>query len=103
MGQRGYLLLKADLSYLDEKAADEQIWDLIQSIEKIRGIEYVANTVGTYDFVATVDSQETIESVAEDVKNIIPDWIKEVTPLTENNLFKKHRELKDLEILDNMH
>ena len=103
MGKRGYILLKADIASLDEKTADDQIWNLIQALENINDIEYVSNTIGEFDFIASIDTQKSIESVAEDVKKIIPQWIKDVIPLTENNLFKKHRELKDLEIFKNLH
>jgi len=103
MGKRGYLLLKADLSILNENSMNDQIWNLIQSIENIDGVEYVTNTVGEYDFIVSVDTQESIESVSKQTEKIVPEWIKEIITLTENNFFNKHRELKDLEIFNNIH
>ena len=103
MGKRGYLLLKANFSTLNEDSVEDQIWNFIKKVEEIDDIEYASNTIGEYDFLISIDTLSSIESIAEKVKNIKPQWIKDITPLTENNIFKKHREIKDLSIFKNIH
>ena len=103
MGKRGYILLKTDTTFFNKSDNEDKIWELIRKIENIEDVEFASNTIGKYDFLITIDTNETIESAAKKVEKILPEWIEETLLLTENNLFKKHRELKDLEIFNNMH
>jgi len=92
---RGYILLK-----LKGNHTQDEIWDLIQSIEEIKDIEYVSHIIGLYDFIATVDTHSTLDAVAESFRK--QSIFDQVITLKENNIFKKHRELKGLTLLEKL-
>ncbi len=97
MGKRGYILIKSK-GFLNENES----WELIKKLENLKDVEFVSNTVGDYDFVITVETQDTIDSVAEAIKEITADFEKMVV-LSENDIFIKHREIKDLNIFNSLH
>jgi len=95
MGKRGYIVVK-----INEKLNDDELWDITKKYESINGVEFSDNVVGNYDFVLTIDTEKRIEEVLDEIKNIAK--IDQAISLTTNNIFKKHREMKDLKILDDI-
>ena len=95
MGVRGYIIIK-----LSERLNNDDLWELTKRYESIDGIEFSDNVVGNYDFVLTIDTKKRIEEVLDKVKKTAK--VDKAISLTTNNIFKKHREIKDLKILDNI-
>ncbi len=95
MGVRGYILVK-----LNKVLKSENIWELIKRYESIDDIEFATNVVGNYDFVLTVDTKKSFEMVLDQIRKIKSD--SEVVGLKVNNIYDKHREIKELKILDEL-
>ncbi len=97
MGKRGFILVK-----VKEPMDDVKTWEWIKKAEEIEDVEFVTNTVGRYDFVLNIETPETIEAVADNIKSKLAN-IEELVILNENNTFTKHREIKDLKIFEGLH
>ncbi len=98
MGIKGYLLIK-DSAEVNEKIA----WDRIKNLENIDGVTYSENLIGEYDYLIFLEVHkegETLEAIAKKVKESFD--FKEVKLLKINNHFLKHREIMEMEILNNI-
>ena len=95
MGARGYVLMK-----LKKSMSEDELWELIKEFESIDAVEFAARVIGPYDFVLTIDTKTSLETVIN--------WInshgvsKKLVSLKIDNIFVKHREIKDLKILDDI-
>ena len=95
MGARGYVLVK-----LKKPMSEDELWELIKQFESIDDVEFAAHVIGPYDFVLTIDTKNSLESV---IKKIDSHGVsKKVEALKIDNIFVKHREIKDLKILDDI-
>ena len=92
---QGYLILK-----LRSEPPEGELWELVKLYEEIDGVDFCSHVVGPYDFVLTVDTRESIESVAGKVEET--GTCSNILSLKVNNSFVKHRELKDLQILEDL-
>jgi hypothetical protein len=95
MGLRGYVLVK-----LHEPLDSKSLWKLTEEFESIEGIEFASNMIGVYDFVLSVDTKESLESIVERVRGLNP--AGETVGLKTNDIFDKHREILDLKIFDEL-
>jgi len=95
MGARGYVLLK-----LKETASEDELWNLVKQFETIEDVEFAARVIGSYDFVLTIDTKSSLETVKQKIDS--QGVYKKIESLKIDNVFVKHREIKDLKILDNL-
>ncbi len=92
MGVRGFIMVKL------KKALDmDALWELTRRFEAMDDIEFAASVIGEYDFVLTVDTKGSFEKVLGAVRQV--ETAGEVIGLKVNNIYDKHREIKDLKIL----
>jgi len=92
---RSYILLKTGGTL-----TEEQLFELAKQYESIEGVEFASHVIGAYDYVLTIDAKESIEAVAQAVRET--DTCAEILALKTNDVFIKHREMKDLKILDEL-
>ena len=92
---QGYLLLK-----LNRERSEPELWDLVKRYEAVEGVDFCAHVIGTFDFVLTVDTKRSLDGVAREIEET--GTCSEVLSLKVNNSFVKHRELKDLKILEDL-
>jgi hypothetical protein len=92
---QGYLLIK-----LDREPSDAELWDLVKRYEGVEGVDYCARVIGVYDFVITVDTKRSLDSVAREIEET--GTCAGVLSLKVHDTFVKHRELKDLKILEDL-
>jgi hypothetical protein len=95
MGLRGYVLVK-----LHETPGPDGLWELTKSYEEIEGIDFACRVIGAYDYVLTVDTSESMESIIEKVSGLDPK--AETLSLTVDETYGKHRELRDLGIFEDL-
>ena len=95
MGLRGYILIK-----LHKKIDTDGLWDLTVKYESIDGVEFASHVIGDYDFILSVDTGESLESIIEKVKGCHA--AADTTGLKINNSYDKHREIRDLKIFDDL-
>ncbi len=95
MGIRGYIILK-----LKETLKPDGLWELTKKYEEIEDVEFAARVVGPYDFVLTIDTKRSFEKALDTVKGIQP--AKEAVGLKIDNEYGKHREIRDLKILNEL-
>ena len=93
MGARGYILVK-----LKKTMSEDELWELIKQFESIEDVEFAARVIGPYDFVLTIDTKTSIETVIKKIETHVVS--KKLESLKIDNIFVKHREIKDLKILD---
>ena len=91
MGLRGFIVVK-----LHESLEHEELWELIKGYESMEGIEFASHVIGEYDFVLSVDTMESFESVIDRVRGSNP--ADRIIGLQISEEFDKHREIKDLNI-----
>jgi hypothetical protein len=92
---QGYILLK-----LNRELSETELWDLVKRYEAVEGVDFCAHVIGSYDFVLTVDTKRSLDGVARVIGET--GTCTEVLSLKVNNSFVKHRELKDLKILEDL-
>jgi hypothetical protein len=85
---------------VNRELTETELWNLVKRYEAVEGVDFCAHVIGTYDFVLAVDTKRSIESVAGEIEET--GTCSEVLSLKVNNSFVKHRELKDLKILEDM-
>ncbi len=95
MGIRGYIIIK-----LEGTPDADRLWELTKLYESIDGVDFADTVTGMYDFVLTVDTKKTFEAVIHEVKEL--GTTANVLSLQINNLFDKHREIKDLKLLKDL-
>jgi hypothetical protein len=95
MGLRGYILVK-----LHKPLDTDGLWELTQKYESIDEVEFASHVIGEYDFVLSVDTGKSLESIIENVRTLNPS--SEVQGLKINNNYDKHREIRDLKIFDDL-
>jgi hypothetical protein len=95
MGLRGYILVK-----LRKPLDTDGLWELTEKYESIDEVEFASHVIGEYDFVLSVDTGKSLESIIENVRTLNPS--SEVLGLKINNNYDKHREIRDLKIFDDL-
>jgi len=95
MGIRGYVIIK-----LKSTPDVDRLWELTKLYESIDGVDFADTVTGMYDFMLTVDTKEAFDAVIHEIKRVEKD--SEVLSLQINNLFDKHREIKDLKLLKDL-
>jgi hypothetical protein len=91
MGLRGFIVVK-----LHERMDHDELWELIMQYESMDGIEFASHVIGEYDFVLSIDTMESFESVIDRVRGTNP--ADRIVGLQISEEFDKHREIKDLNI-----
>jgi hypothetical protein len=86
---------------LHEVLEHEGLWELIKRYESTEGIEFASHVIGEYDFVLSVDTMESFESVIDRVRGLNP--ADRIVGLQISEEFNKHREIKDLNIFTELH
>ena len=93
---QGYLILK-----LKDALTERELWDLVKLYEGIEGVDFCSHVIGPYDFVLTVRSkEESLDTITGKVERTAT--CEEILSLKVNDSFMKHRELKDLKILEEL-
>ena len=95
MGARGYVLVK-----LKKPMKEDKLWELVKQFESIDDVEFAARVIGPYDFVLTIDAKTSLETVKKKIDS--HGVSKKLEALKIDNIFVKHREIKDLKILDDI-
>jgi len=95
MGIRGYVIIK-----LKGISDTDRLWQLTKLYESIDGVDFADTVTGMYDFVLTVDTKRAFDAVIHEIKSLEKN--SEVLSLQINNLFDKHREVKDLKLLKDL-
>ncbi len=95
MGLRGYVIIK-----LNRSMNENELWDITKQFEAVDDIEFAAHVIGPYDFVLSIDTKRTFEKVIDEIKQV--DVCGEIVSLKINNVYDKHREIKDLKILNDL-
>jgi hypothetical protein len=95
MSVQGYVLVR-----LADTLGQSEEWELVNRFEAIDGVVFASRVVGSYDFVLTIDTQTTIERTLTDIRKAYGKG--ECVPLTTSDVFIRHREIRDLELLKNM-
>jgi len=95
MGTRGFIIVK-----LNKTLNENDLWELTKQYEAIDGIDFASNVIGQYDFVLSVDTKDLFENIIDKIKKT--DSSGEVLSLKINNVYDKHREIKDLKILNDL-
>jgi hypothetical protein len=95
MGLRGYILVK-----LHKPLDTNGLWELTGKYESIDGVEFASHVIGEYDFVLSVDSGESLESIIEKIKRCHA--AADTMGLKINNSYDRHREIRDLKIFDDL-
>lgn len=91
MGIRGYVIAK-----LKESMSENDLWELTKKFESLNDVEFAARVIGRYDFVLTIDTQETFEAALQRIEKF--GAFEDTVSLKIDDIFVKHREIKDLEI-----
>lgn len=93
---QGYLILK-----LKGSPSERELWELVKLYEGIEGVDFCSHVIGPYDFVLTVRSKEqSLDTITGKVERTAT--CEEILSLKVNDSFMKHRELKDLKILEEL-
>lgn len=93
---QGYLILK-----LKDALTEKELWELVKLYEGIEGVDFCSHVIGPYDFVLTVRSkEESLDTITGKVERTAT--CEEILSLKVNDSFMKHRELKDLKILEEL-
>ena len=93
---QGYLILK-----LKDALTERELWELVKLYEGIEGVDFCSHVIGPYDFVLTVRSkEESLDTITGKVERTAT--CEEILSLKVNDSFMKHRELKDLKILEEL-
>ncbi|UCB46950.1 MAG: hypothetical protein JSV25_05910 [Spirochaetota bacterium] len=95
MGARGYILVK-----LKKPMSEDELWEQVKLFESIDDVEFAARVIGLYDFVLTIDSKTSLDTVKKKIED--QGISNKLESLKIDNVFVKHREIKDLKILDDM-
>ena len=95
MGARGYVLVK-----LKKPMSEDELWELVKQFESIDDVEFAARVIGPYDFVLTIDSKTSLDTVKKKIED--QGISNKLESLKIDNVFVKHREIKDLKILDDI-
>ncbi len=95
MGTRGYVVIK--LKVLPDT---DRLWELTKQYEEIDGVDFADTVSGMYDFVLTVDTKKAFDTVVHEIRKVEKNT--EVLSLQSSNLFDKHREIKDLKLLNDL-
>jgi len=95
MGTRGYVVIK-----LKTSPDADQLWELTKQYEEIDGVDFADTVSGLYDFVLTVDTKKAFDLVTHEIKKVEKN--ADILALQSSNLFDKHREIKDLKLLDDL-
>jgi DNA-binding Lrp family transcriptional regulator len=95
MGIRGYVIAK-----LKEAMSEEALWELTKKLESLDDVEFASRVIGQYDFVLTVDTKDSFESAVKHIEETAD--LESAVSLKIDDIFVKHREIKDLNILKNL-
>lgn len=95
MGTRGYVLVK-----LKTSPEPERLWEYTERYENVHGVDFADRVVGEYDFVLTVDTKKAFDVVIQEIRRIEKN--ADILPLTSSNVFDKHREVKNLRLLNDL-
>lgn len=95
MSVQGYVLVR-----LADSPGQSEEWELINRFEAIEGVDFASRVVGSYDFVLTIDTQTSIERTLTEIRKVHGNG--DFVPLTTSDVFNRHREIRDLEILKNL-
>jgi hypothetical protein len=95
MSVQGYVLVR-----LTDTLGQAEEWELINRFEAIEGVDFASRVVGSYDFVLAIDTPTTIERTLTDIQKASGKG--DFVPLTTSDVFNRHREIRDLEILRNL-
>ena len=95
MGIRGYVIagLKARMS-------EDELWNLTKKLESLDEVEFAARVIGSYDFVITVDAKRSFDASVKRIAEAAP--FERIVTLKTDDTFVKHREIRDLEILESL-
>jgi transcriptional regulator of NAD metabolism len=95
MGARGYILVK-----LKSPLSEDELWGLVKQFESMDDVEFAARVIGPYDFVLTIDTKSSLDAVKKQIDS--QGEYKKLESLKIDNIFIKHREIKDLKIFDDL-
>jgi transcriptional regulator of NAD metabolism len=95
MGARGYVLVK-----VKNPLTEDELWSLVKQFETIDDVEFAARVIGPYDFVLTIDTKTSLDAVKNKLEG--QGVFEKLESLKIDNIFVKHREIKDLKILDDL-
>jgi hypothetical protein len=95
VGLRGYILIK-----LHKPLDADGLWDLTEKYESIEGVEFASHVIGDYDFVLSVDTRESLESIIQKVRGCHA--AADAMGLKINSSYDRHREIRDLKIFDDL-
>ena len=95
MGIRGYVLVK-----LKTSPVPERLWEYAEQYESIHGVDFADAVVGEYDFVLTIDTKKAFDVVVQEIRRIEKN--ADILSLQSSNVFDKHREIKNLRLLDEL-
>ena len=95
MGTRGYVIIK-----MKGPSDTDRLWELTRKYEEIEGVDFADAVTGQYDFVLTVDTGKAFDIVIHEIKSVEKNT--EVLSLQSSNLFDRHREIKDLKLLNDL-
>ena len=95
MGIRGYVI-----AALKKPMGEDEMWALTKELESLEEVEFAARVIGPYDFVITIDTKQSLESAAKRIDD--SGAFDSVVLLKIDDIFVKHREIKDLKILDEL-
>jgi transcriptional regulator of NAD metabolism len=95
MGIRGYVIAK-----LKDSMNENELWELTKKLESLDDVEFAARVIGRYDFVLTIDTQETFAAAVERIEK--SGAFEDTVALKIDDIFVKHREIKDMAILKDL-
>jgi len=95
MGIRGYVI-----ATLKEPMGEDELWELTKKLESMDDVEFAARVIGPYDFVLTVDTKQSLEAVVQRIETT--GVFDSVVSLKIDDIFVKHREIKDLRIFNDL-